>query len=118
MIDGLPHWWGKSDGSFEGFDSIDDMIDDLDYWLMHVKFGFGRAARMASRLIQNGHMTRERGLGLVRRYDGEFPRTYLPEVLDYLDMTEAELIETADRHRNPEIWEQKDGEWALKHPPA
>ena len=115
---GLPEWWGKSDGSFEGFDSIDDMIDDLDYWLMHIKFGFGRSARMASRLIQNGHMTREQGLELVRRYDGEFPRTYLPKVLEYLDMTEPELVEIVDRHRNPEIWEQKDGEWQLKHPPA
>ena len=115
---GLPEWWGKSDGSFEGFDSIDDMIDDLDYWLMHVKFGFGRAARMASRLIQNGHMTREQGLGLVRRYDGEFPATYLPKVLEYLDMSEKELVEVADRHRNPEIWERKGDKWALKHPPA
>ena len=111
-------WWGRSDGSFEGFDSIDDMIDDLDYYLMYVKFGFGRSARMASRLIQNGHMTREQGLELVRRYDGEFPRTYLPKVLEYLDMTEAELVETVDRHRNPEIWEQKGDKWALKHPPA
>ena len=116
--EGVPRWWGKSDGSFEGFDSIDDMIDDLDYYLMHVKFGFGRSARMASRLIQNGHMTREQGLEFVRRYDGEFPRTYLPQVLEYLDMSEAELVEIVDRHRNPEIWDQKDGKWRLKHPPA
>ena len=94
-------WWGKSDGSFEGFDSIDDKIDDLDFYMMHVKFGFGRATRMASRLIQGGHMMREQGITLVERYDGEFPETYLNDVLEYLDMTREELDEVIVKHRNP-----------------
>ena len=97
---GVP-WWGKSDGSFEGFDSIDDKIDDLDYFMMFVKFGFGRATRMASRLIQGGHMMREQGMELVERYDGEFPETYLSEVLEYLDMNRDELDEVISNHRNP-----------------
>jgi len=113
----LQDWWGRSDGSFEGFDSIDDCIDDLDYYMMHIKFGFGRATRMASRLIQNGHMTREQGLELVRRYDGEFPRRYLPQICDYLGMTEQEIRDTADLHRNAEIWKKEGGEWKLRYPP-
>lgn len=98
-----PDWWGKSDGSFEGFDSIDDKIDDLDFYLMWVKFGFGRSTRMASRLIQMGHMTRETGQQLVERYDGEFPETYLPEVLDYLRMTRTELENVIAQHWNPNV---------------
>ena len=79
--------WGgdpyeRSDGSFVGWDSIDDCIDDLDFYMMHIKFGFGRATRMASRLIQGGHMTREEGLKLVRKYDGEFPTMYLTQILE------------------------------------
>jgi N-acetyl sugar amidotransferase len=116
---------GKSDGSIEGFDSIDDKIDDLDYYMMHVKFGFGRATRMASRLIQGGHTTREASLDIVRKYDGEWPATYLPDVLRYMDMTGHELREVVDQHRNPEIWEPWDTveqggvvrTWKLKHPP-
>ena len=106
---------GKSDGTFEGFDSIDDMIDDLDFYMMYIKFGFGRATRMASRLIQGGHMTREQGLELVKRYDGEFPRSYLPQVLDYLGMNAQELIEIIDKHRNPEIWKFEGNEWKLRN---
>jgi N-acetyl sugar amidotransferase len=116
--DKCPPWWGKSDGSFEGYDSIDDKIDDLDYWMMHVKFGFGRAARQASRLIQYGHLTREQGLELVRAYDGEFPETYIDDVLDYLGMTREELLAVADKHRNSEIWERKGAAWVLKSPPV
>ncbi len=110
-------WWGKSDGSFEGYDSIDDKIDDLDFYMMHIKFGFGRATRQASRLIQNGHLTREQGLELVRLYDGEFPETYLGDVLEYLSMDRDELMRTVDLHRNPEIWKKEGAEWKLRHPP-
>lgn len=111
-------WWGKSDGSFEGFDSIDDKIDDLDYYMMHVKFGFGRASRMASRLIQCGHLTRKQGLQLVRRYDGELPRTYWDDARRYLGMGIDELHFAIDKHRNPEIWKNEGGEWSLRNPPV
>ena len=115
----------RSDGTFVGWDSIDDCIDDLDFYMMHIKFGFGRATRMASRLIQGGHMTREEGLKLVKKYDGEFPKMYLPQILEYLDMTEYELRKIVEQHRNPELWEWEGHDedfggpigWHLKHPP-
>ncbi|KKK79149.1 hypothetical protein LCGC14_2836390, partial [marine sediment metagenome] len=107
----------RSDGNFIGWDSIDDSVDDLDFFMMHQKFGFGRATRMASRLIQGGHMTREDGLRLVRKYDGEFPKMYMPQILEYLDMDLAELMAVVEQHRNPELWKQENGEWQLKHPP-
>lgn len=110
--------WGKSDGSFEGFDSIDDMIDDLDYYMMFVKFGFGRSSRMASRLIQRGYITRDYGLEVVRKFDGEMPNTYLREVLDYLSIREPrEFFAIVNQHRNPEIWLKAGTEWHLRHPP-
>ncbi len=111
---------GRSDGSFVGWDSIDDCIDDLDFYMMHIKFGFGRATRMACRLIQAGYMTREQALVPVRKYDGEFPKMYLPQILEYLDMDLAELMAVVEQHRNPELWDKrgkKVGEWQLKHPP-
>ena len=107
----------RSDGTFENWDSIDDAIDCADYLLMHVKFGFGRATRMASRLIQNGIMTRVEGLELVKKYDGEYPRRYMPKILDYLGMSREEFDNVLDQHRNPEIWSQDSGVWKLRHPP-
>jgi N-acetyl sugar amidotransferase len=106
----------RSIGSFEGFDSIDDYIDDLDYYMMYIKFGFGRATRMASRLIQNGHMTRKAGLDLVLRYDGEFPDLLMPKILDYLGMERDEFDRVVDTHRNPEIWTKEGEKWTLRHP--
>jgi N-acetyl sugar amidotransferase len=107
---------GRSDGTFTDFDSLDDKIDDVYYYLQAIKFGFGRAVRDTSRMIQNGHMTREEALGLARRYDGEFPREFLAESLDYLGISETEFREIVDKHRNPEIWVQDGTEWRLRFP--
>lgn len=111
------HPAGRTPGTFTDFDSLDDKSDDLYYYLQYVKFGFGRAVRDASRLIQNKQLTREQGLELVRRYDGEFPDETLPAMLEYLDMTREELLGTIDLHRNDEIWTNEGGEWKLRYPP-
>jgi N-acetyl sugar amidotransferase len=110
---------GRTPGTFTHFDSLDDKSDNLYYYLQYVKFGFGRAVRDACRQIQNGQMSREEGLELARRYDGEFPEEHLDDMLDYLSMSRDELVETIDLHRNPELWARDaDGSWLLRHPLA
>lgn len=108
-------------GTFTNFDSLDDKIDDLYYYLQYIKFGFGRCVRDTSRFIHNDHMKREEALELCRKYDGEFPKKWLPDVLDYLKMSKAELLEVVDKHRNSEIWKKTneknfDGNWSLRFP--
>ena len=107
----------RSDGNFVGWDSIDDRIDDLDFHMMFLKFGFGRSTRHASRMIQQGHLTREDGLKFVRKYDDEFPTRNLRPILEYLDLTYHELVAIMDTHRNPEIWRQTEVGWELRYPP-
>jgi N-acetyl sugar amidotransferase len=107
---------GRTPGTFTDFDSLDDRSDDLYYYMQYIKFGFGRAVRDGSRLIQNHHMTRDQALELARKYDGEFPEDTLPDMLDYLDMTREELLATIDRHRNPELWMQDGAQWRLRYP--
>jgi N-acetyl sugar amidotransferase len=110
------HSGGRTCGTFTDFDSLDDKFDDLYYYMQYIKFGFGRAVRDACRMIQNHQMTREEGLVLAQRYDGEFPEEFLDEVLDYLQLSRAELMEVVDRHRNPEVWERDGQNWRLRHP--
>jgi len=109
---------GRTDGTFTDFDSLDDKIDNLYYYMQYVKFGFGRTVRDASRMIQNGHMSRKEGLELVQRYDDEFPSTYHADHIDYLGLSEAEFVETVDLHRNPEIWQFEGNQWVLEFPPV
>jgi N-acetyl sugar amidotransferase len=116
-IDFMTDAKGRTDGTFTNFDSLDDKIDNLYYYMQFIKFGFGRAIRDASRQIQNGHMSRAEGLDFVRRYDDEFPATNLQENLEYLGLAESELTELIDLHRNPEIWKFEGNQWKLRFPP-
>lgn len=112
------HPAGRTPGTFTDFDSLDDKSDNLYYYMQYIKFGFGRAVRDACRMIQNGHMTRERALELARQYDGEFPEEFFDDMADYLSMSRAELLEAIDQHRNAELWTREAGEWRLRYPPA
>lgn len=107
---------GRTEGTFTDFDSLDDKADNLYYYMQYVKFGFGRAARDASRMIQNKQLTREQGLAYARAYDHEFPARYLPDMLEYLRLTEHEHSEIVDCHRNTEIWARVHGQWTLRFP--
>ena len=107
---------GRTDGTFTNFDSLDDKIDNLYYYMQFIKFGFGRAVRDASRMIQNGHMSREEGLDLARKYDDEFCFEHFDEVIEYLDLSVSEFRATVDRHRNPEVWRKEGTRWILRNP--
>ena len=118
VIDFKVHPRGRTCGTFTSFDSLDDKIDNLYYYMQYIKFGFGRASRDASRLIQNSHMTRSEGIALAKKYDDEFCYDYFDEVLDYLDLTKDEFEEIVDSHRDPRLWSKINGSWTLNTPLA
>ena len=101
-------------GTFQKYDSLDDYIDPLYYYMQFIKFGFGRALRDASRLIRNNHLEREKGLKYVKAYDGEFPDTEFQTVLEFLDLSSEEFHQIVDKHRNNEIWEKSGNTYKLK----
>lgn len=106
---------GRTVGTYSKYAQLDDLTDSFLYYMMFIKFGIGRATSDAAHEIRDGHITREEGLALVRRYDGEFPHPHFKVFLDYVDMKESEFWEVVDQFRLPHIWEKKNGEWKLKH---
>jgi len=104
---------GRTEGTFTNFDSLDDKIDDLYYYMQYIKFGFGRTTRDVSRFIQNGHLDRLEGLKFIKKYDGEYPKRHLEIVLNYLSLKQYDFDEIVDKHRNLEIWRAKNNDWEL-----
>ncbi len=107
----------RTQGTYSKYNSIDDKIDDLHYYTTHVKFGIGRASYDASQEIRNKHLTREDGVALVKKFDGEFPDRYFNEIMEYLDINpDFFRNELSDKHRSPHLWGKNDrGEWQLRH---
>lgn len=118
-------------GTYSKYNSIDDKIDDLHYYTTYIKFGIGRASYDAAQEIRSGDITRDEGVALVKRYDGEFPERFFDEILKYLSLPEKDfpissrlfekpIIDRAyfenlvDRFRSPHLWVGTDSEWQLR----
>lgn len=107
----------RTQGTYSKYNSIDDKIDDLHYYTTFIKFGIGRATYDASQEIRNNHLTREDGVALVKKFDGEFPDRYFNEIMEYLDI-EPEYFrnELTNKFRSPHLWDRNSiGEWNLRH---
>ena len=105
----------RSEGTYSKYASLDDRMDGFHWYLAYIKFGIARATSDAAHEIRDGHLTREEGISLVKRYDGEFPKKYFKEFLAYLDITEERFWEVCDSYRAPHIWKKVNGEWKLRH---
>jgi hypothetical protein len=105
----------RTQGTYSKYNSIDDKIDDLHYYTTYIKFGIGRATYDASQEIRNKHITREEGVALVKKFDGEFPDKYFNEIMDYLEMRPEMFMELCDQFRSFHLWKKIDRQWKLRH---
>ena len=105
----------RTDGSYSKYSSIDDKIDDLHHYTWFIKTGRGRCTDDAALEVRNNIISREEAISLVKKYDGEFPKTYIREILEYLDLTRGEFDKIIDKFRPKHLWENKNGKWELKH---
>ena len=121
----------RTPGTYSKYNSIDDKMDDLFYYTTWIKFGIGRATYDAAQEIRSGDINRDEGVGLVRRFDGEFPTRFIDELFTYLSVAEetnpvaAQQFEQplmdrdyfdhlSDRFRSPHLWKSENGSWALR----
>jgi N-acetyl sugar amidotransferase len=105
----------RSEGTYSKYASLDDRLDGFHFYLAYIKFGISRATSDSAHEIRDGHITRDEGVALVRRYDGEFPSKYFKEFLDYLDITEEHFWEVVDSWRPEHLWVKENGHWKLRH---
>ena len=127
----------RTPGTYSKYNSIDDRIDDFHYYTTYVKFGIGRATYDAAQEIRNEEITREEGVALVKRYDGEFPERFAEEIFRYLSLPVRDFpraagnfpqaivdrdyfMSLADRFRSPHLWQRgapgnDAGGWRLRH---
>lgn len=119
-------------GTYSKYNSIDDKMDDFHYYTTFIKFGIGRATHDAAQEIRNGEITREEGVALVKKYDGEFPERFAEEVFQYLSIPEkdfpvaSQMFEQpimdrdyfnglVNTFRSPHLWKFDSGEWKLRY---
>lgn len=122
----------RTPGTYSKYNSIDDRIDDFHYYTTFIKFGIGRATYDAAQEIRSSDITRDEGVALAKRFDGEFPERFADDIFRYLSIPESEFpqaskmfeqpimdyeyfMHLADTFRSPHLWKFEDGEWKLRH---
>jgi len=122
----------RTPGTYSKYNSIDDKIDDFHYYATCTKFGIGRATYDAAQEVRSGDITREEGVALVHRFDGEFPERFTADNFAYLSLDEKEFPvaskqferpkmdreyfdRLADTFRSPHLWAWEGGKWRLRH---
>jgi hypothetical protein len=104
------------EGSMVNYENLDNCQTGIHDYFKFLKFGFGRATDLACLHIRRGRLTRQDGLDIVRRHDGQFPWEYLgkslEDILLPLDMGVDEFIRICDQFTNKKIF-KRDGSGAL-----
>ena len=106
----------RNEGTYSKYASLDDKLDGFHYYLSYIKFGHGRCLSDAAHEIRDGHISRDEAIALMKRYDGEFPKKYFQEFLDYCEISEQEFYEVIDSWRADHIWKFENNKWELLKP--
>ncbi len=106
----------RTEGSYSKYSSLDDKIDWLHYYTTTIKFGIGRATYDSAQEIRNGDISRDEGILLVKRFDGEFPNQYLKDCCEYMSISTEEFHDAIEKFRSPHLWVKKFDKWDLKNP--
>jgi N-acetyl sugar amidotransferase len=122
----------RTPGTYSKYASIDDKMDDFNFYTYFIKFGIGRATYDAAQEVRARDIDRDEGVSLVKKYDGEFPERFAEEIFEYLSLPEAIFPEAskmfeqpkmdreyfnhlADRYRSPHLWQYENENWSLRH---
>jgi hypothetical protein len=106
----------RTEGSYSKYSSIDDKFDWLNHYTLHIKYGLGRATYDSAQEVRNGEISREEGVALIKRFDGELPKIYLNDCLEYMGLSEERFNEIIEAHRTPHLWSKESGTWKLTKP--
>ena len=106
----------RLEGSYDKYASMDDKLDWLHFYTFYIKFGMGRTSAATDQEIRSGVITRDEGVKLVKRFDGEFPSQYLKDCLNYMGISKKMFNQVIDKSRPKHLWLKKNGEWFLRHP--
>ena len=122
----------RTPGTYSKYNSIDDRIDDFHYYTTFTKFGIGRATYDAAQEVRSGDITRDEGVALANKFDGEFPERFAEEIFKYLSLSEQEFPgvskvfgqpvmdrdyfdNLADSFKSPHLWRLDGNQWQLRH---
>ncbi len=101
---------GPIEGAYNDIENLDCKWVALHDYMKFLKYGYGRATDQLCIEIRAGNMTREKALEEYRETsEGRIPWKYVPDLLDYLKITEEQFLDNLDRFTNRKLFETDNG---------
>lgn len=113
---GLQEKISRNSGSIENFSTTDTYLIRLYFYLMYLKFGFGRVSSDVSCEIRRGSMTRNQALNIAKVLDGEPPdKEHINKYLSYYKISLDEYHEIIEKNVNKKLfYKNNNGVWSKK----
>ena len=107
----------RKDGTYSKYAGIDDVMEDLHFYMQLIKFGMGRCTWDSAQEVRTGKLERDEAIALVNKYDKEPPIEFFDEILNYLDMSEIKFWSIIDSFRTKHLWiKDSGGVFSLRYP--
>lgn len=110
-----PNPSGSVEGAYNAIENLDcKWIGGLHDYMKFIKYGYGRATDQLCIEIRAGRISREDAISELKKTDeGKIPWKYVPDFLDYLDISKDEFLENLDRFTNKIIFQRDDKDGKL-----
>lgn len=107
------HGFTWNDRPVEGigfnYENLDNKQTGARDWLRYLKYGYGRATDLVCNHIRRGNITREQGIEHCKKWDGQYPVTYLgyslEEIMSEIDVSVEHFINVARRFANKTLFD-------------
>jgi len=112
----LSNEWRRSH-YIDDFCQVDSIAYLLHPWLKYPKFGHQQATDIASILIREGIITREKAIELVKKHDHELDQLVVDDFCSFCGYGRSEFWRIIDGFYNEDLFKKdKNGRWILKNP--
>lgn len=105
---GMEGYQYACEGSFLNSENLDTYYHGVHDYFKFLKLGFGRVTDQVNMAIRRGMITREDGINIVKKREGNFPKSYLgkslEDMLEEIDVTMDEFINICDKFTNKELF--------------
>jgi N-acetyl sugar amidotransferase len=98
---------GPVENAWNAYENLDcKWIGGLHDYMKFIKYGYSRATDQLCIEVRHGRMTRNEAIDeLLKSSEGKVPWKYVPDFLEYLNITKEEFVKTLDRFTNKRIFE-------------
>jgi N-acetyl sugar amidotransferase len=90
-----------------GTGMLDEEFININMYIRYLKFGFGRTSDIVNTEIRFGRMTRDEGVELVERFDGNYNPDLFEAFAEYIGISPAECWDVIDRFVNQDLFDKR-----------